>query len=45
MKKRLVEARNDADAILASGANRLLLIEAILVVCVFVAMFFSLQSA
>ena len=43
-KKRLLEARREADAILASGANRLLLIESILVVCVFVALFVSLQS-
>lgn len=44
-KKRLLEARANADAILARGANRLLLIEAILIVCVFVALFISLESA
>ncbi len=44
-KKRLLEARLEADAILATGANRLLLIEAILIVCVFVALFISLESA
>ncbi len=44
-KKRLLDARHEADAILATGANRLLLIEAILIVCVFVALFISLQSA
>ena len=45
VKKRLFDARRDADAILAQGANRLLLIEAILIVCVFVSLFVSLQSA
>ena len=45
VKKRLLDARCDADAILARGANRLLLIEAILIVCVFVALFISLESA
>ncbi len=44
-QKRLLEARAKADAILARGANRLLLIEAILIVCIFVALFISLQSA
>ena len=44
-KKRLLEARANADAILARGANRLLLIEAILIVCVFVALFISISSA
>lgn len=44
-KRRLLEARAKADAILARGANRLLLIEAILIVCVFVALFISLESA
>lgn len=44
-KKRLLEARAKADAILATGANRLLLIEAILIVCIFVALFISLESA
>ncbi len=44
-KMRLIDARHEADAILATGANRLLLIEAILIVCVFVALFISLQSA
>lgn len=44
-KKRLLVARREADAILARGANRLLLIEAILIVCVFVALFVSLWSA
>lgn len=44
-KKRLLDARREADAILATGANRLLLIEAILIVCVFVALFISLYSA
>ena len=44
-KRHLLEARANADAILARGANRLLLIEAILIVCVFVALFISLESA
>ena len=44
-KKHLTEARQNADAILATGANRLLLIEAILIVCVFAAMFSSIFSA
>ena len=44
-KKCLLDARREADAILATGANRLLLIEAILIVCVFVSLFISLQSA
>ena len=44
-KKRLLDARGEADAILATGANRLLFIEAILIVCVFAALFISLQSA
>ena len=44
-KRRLLEARAKADAILAKGANRLLLIKAILIVCVFVALFISLESA
>ena len=43
-RKRFAQARDKADAVLASGANRLLLIEAILIVCVFVALFFSLDS-
>lgn len=44
-KRHLLEARAKADAILATGANRLLLIEAILIVCIFVALFISLESA
>ena len=44
-KKHLLDARREADTILAEGANRLLLIEAILIVCVFVAIFSSLQSS
>ena len=44
-KKCLSQARQEADSILATGANRLLLIEAILIVCVFVVLFTSLQSA
>ena len=44
-KKCLPQARCEADSILATGANRLLLIEAILIVCVFVVLFTSLQSA
>ena len=44
-KKRLLDARREADIILAEGANRLLLMEAILIVCVFVAIFTSLQSS
>lgn len=44
-KKRLLDARREADALLAEGANRLVLIEAILIVCVFVVLFISLQSA
>ena len=44
-KTHLLDARREADAILAKGTNRLLLIEAILIVCVFVATFVSLQSA
>ena len=44
-KRCLLDARREADAILATGANRLLLIEAILIVCVFVSLFISLQSA
>lgn len=44
-KKHLLEARKNADAILATGANRLLLIEAILIVCVFAAMFTAFYSA
>ena len=44
-KKCLSQARCEADSILATGANRLLLIEAILIVCVFVVLFTSLQSA
>ena len=44
-RKRLLEARCAADEILATGANRLLLIEAILIVCVFVSLFISLQTA
>ena len=44
-KKCLFQARREADSILATGANRLLLIEAILIVCVFVVLFTSLQSA
>ncbi len=44
-KNRLLAARHEADAILATGANRLLLIEAILIVCVFAALFVSLRSA
>ena len=44
-QKRLLDARQKADAILAIGSNRLLLIEAILILCVFVSLFISLQSA
>ena len=44
-KSKLLEARREADEILSSGSNRLLLIEAILIVCVFAAMFVSLWSA
>lgn len=44
-KKRLRDARCEADAILATGANRLVLIEAILVLCLFAALFSSLSSA
>ena len=44
-KKRLYDARCEADAILATGANRLVLIEAILVLCLFAALFTSLASA
>lgn len=44
-KRRFLESRREADAILATNGNRLLLIEAILILSVFIVLFVSFKSA